>query len=215
MRAAVSGPNPWKVAIVLEELGLPFEQEFLDIAILHTPAYEHINPNGRVPAITDPNTGITLWETGAIIEYLIETYDAAHLLSLPNAPEKFLLKQWLFFQVSGQGPYFGQAMWFIRFHPERVESAIRRYRDEMLRVLGVLNSALAGKTYLVGEKCTYADLSFVTWDQAIPVAFADDYAALELDKKYPSYWAWKERLLARPAVKKILAEKAETMAKRK
>jgi glutathione S-transferase len=63
------------VAIILEELGLPYEHEFMDMSILHTPVYEKINPNGRVPAITDPNTGITLWESGAIIEYLIETYD--------------------------------------------------------------------------------------------------------------------------------------------
>lgn len=70
--------------------------------------YESINPNGRVRAIEDPNTGITLWESGAIIEYLVEIYDKQHNISFaPGSKEYYEAKQWLYYQVSGQGPYFG------------------------------------------------------------------------------------------------------------
>lgn len=116
------------------------------------PEFEKINVNGRVPAIEDPNTGITLWESGAIIEYLVETYDKNNTLTYTSCPEKFLVKQWLHFQMSGQGPYYGQGVWFSKFHPERIESATQRYKDQTLRVISVLDKALTGKKYLVGDK---------------------------------------------------------------
>lgn len=97
------------MAIVLEELGIPYNQKLMDMGDLKKPPFEKINVNGRVPAIEDPNTGITLWESGAIIEYLAETYDTKHNLTITTSPDKFLVKQWLHFQMSGQGPYFGQA----------------------------------------------------------------------------------------------------------
>jgi glutathione S-transferase len=100
------GPNPPKVAMVLEELGIPYEIEPLPISEVKSPKYLAINPNGRLPAIQDPNTGITLWESGAIVEYLIETYDKEYKLSFPaGTTEYFHAKQWLFFQTTGQGPY--------------------------------------------------------------------------------------------------------------
>jgi glutathione S-transferase len=71
------------------------------------PAFEKISVNGRVPAIEDPNTGITLWESGAIIEYLQETYDKNNTFNYTSSPDKYYVKQLLHFQVSGQGPYFG------------------------------------------------------------------------------------------------------------
>jgi glutathione S-transferase len=125
---------------------------FLDMADLKKPPFEKINVNGRVPAIEDPNTGITLWESGAIIEYLVETYDPKATLTYTSSPEKFHVKQWLYFQMSGQGPYFGQAVWFAKFHPERIASATDRYKDQVKRVFHVLDMALQGKQYLVGDK---------------------------------------------------------------
>jgi glutathione S-transferase len=119
---------------------------------LKKPPFEKINVNGRVPAIEDPNTGITLWESGAIIEYLTEVYDTKNTLSFASSPEKYLVKQWLHFQMSGQGPYYGQAAWFAKFHPEQIDSAKDRYFEQIKRVLGVLNKALEGKQYLVGDK---------------------------------------------------------------
>ena len=73
--------------------------------------YTDINPNGRAPAIQDPNTGLTIWESGAILEYLIETYDKGQKLHYNTPKERNLQRQYVFFQVSGQGPYFGQAAW--------------------------------------------------------------------------------------------------------
>jgi glutathione S-transferase len=203
-----SGPNPWKVAIILKELDLPYEEIFMDMADLKKPPYEKLNPNGRVPTIVDPNTDITLWETGAIIEYLIDTYDKEHKLSLDTFPEKYHQKQWLYFQASGQGPYYGQAAWFTNFHPEKIPSAIERYRKEMVRVVGVIDRGLEGKEYLVGNKCTYADLSFLTWHSLIDRVSKDEPLDIA---SYKNYNAWIERLMARPAVKKVFEEKAAKM----
>jgi glutathione S-transferase len=99
------GPNPWKVAIVLNELGVPYNSTFPKVK---EQPYLSINPNGRAPAIEDPNTGITLWESAAIVKYLIDTYDKDGKISYSSSPEKYLQDQWLAFQISGQGPYFGQ-----------------------------------------------------------------------------------------------------------
>lgn len=94
------GPNPWKVAIILEELQIPYETKFLEMADLKKPSFEKLNPNGRVPAIDDPNTGAVLWESGAIIEYLCEQYDKENTLSYGNQfPQKHQCRQWLYFQV--------------------------------------------------------------------------------------------------------------------
>ena len=97
------GPNPWKVAIILEELKIPYETEMMQFPDLKKDPFESINPNGRVPAIEDPNTGLKLWESGAIIEYLLETYDKDNSLSYTKGAEKFEQKCWLHFQMSGQG----------------------------------------------------------------------------------------------------------------
>ncbi|KAL2793504.1 glutathione S-transferase [Aspergillus keveii] len=87
-------------------------------------------------------------------------YDSLH--------EKHLLNQWLHFQMSGQGPYYGQLAWFTVLHAEKVSSAISRYQNEarsVLGVLGVLNTVLEGRTWLVGDKCTFADLSSLPWNE--------------------------------------------------
>lgn len=104
-------PNPSKVLIILEELNLPYETSWVELDGLKQKPYTDVNPNGRVPAIVDPNNDITLWESGAIIQYLIDTYDKDNKISYSIFPEKYLTQQWSFFQASGQGPYFGQAAW--------------------------------------------------------------------------------------------------------
>ena len=102
-------PNPLKVAIVLRQLGLAYEIEPVEFADVKKPAYTAVNPNGRVPAIHDPNTGITVWESGAILEYLVDKYDTEHEISFaPGTVEHYHTKQWLHLQMSGQGPYYGQ-----------------------------------------------------------------------------------------------------------
>ncbi|EFY96034.1 glutathione S-transferase [Metarhizium robertsii] len=195
------GPNPKKVLIVLEELGVPYES-----ITIHKPkdaSFLAINPNGRLPAIQDPNNNdLILWESGAIVEYVVETYDKENKLTFASNPEKWFLKQFLHFQMSGQGPYFGQASWFRVYHPEDVPSAKKRYADETVRVIDVLNTILEGKKYLVGEKFTYADLVFIPWDEVVRVYIKDIWEGYEIEQKYPNFLAWHNRLMERRSVKK-------------
>lgn len=106
-----NGPNPAKVRMILDELNLNYEIVEVSLKDTKTPEFVKINPNGRIPALEDPNTGITLWESGAIIEYVVDKYDVNKTLSFPaGSDEYWLAKQYLFFQMSGQGPYFEQAV---------------------------------------------------------------------------------------------------------
>ena len=203
------GPNPWKVVMVLEELNIPYEFLAIDFADLKKEPFESINPNGRLPAINDPNTGITLWESGAILEYLVETYDKEKKISFAaGSQDYFLAKQWLHFQMSGQGPYFGQAVWFTKYHPEKIQSAVDRYVNEIRRVSGVLNRVLADREYLVGNKLTYADLAFVPWF-AVAAIFK-----LDLAQEFPHLDAWLNRVKARPSISKALRERDIASAQR-
>jgi glutathione S-transferase len=201
------GPNPWKVLMVFEELNIPYVSIAIDFADIKKEPYVSVNPNGRVPAIEDPNTGSTLWESGAILEYLVETYDKEHTISFDaGSKDYFLAKQWLHFQMSGQGPYFGQAVWFTRFHPEKVESAKERYVKEIRRVSGVLDKFLADKEYLVGGKFSYVDLAFIPWFLVLTLFDID------LAKEFPNVEAWLNRQKARPAIEKALKLRSEVMA---
>lgn len=120
--------NPPKVALILSILDVPYDTISVPMAKVKEPEYTAINPNGRVPAIYDPNTDLTLWESGAIVEYLIEKYDVERKFSFaPGSKESYLAKQWLFFQTTGQGPYYGQAAVFKMFHHEKLPSALERY----------------------------------------------------------------------------------------
>lgn len=201
------GPNPWKVVMLLQELGIPYTDKYMEFPDMKKEPFESVNPNGRVPAIEDPNTGITLWESGAILEYLIETYDKEHKLSFtPGSKDYFHAKQWLHYQMSGQGPYFGQAVWFTRFHPEKLDSARERYINEVRRVSGVLNKHLADKEYLVGGKFSYADLAFIPWFLFLSLFEVD------ASKEFPNLDAWLKRLHARPAIAKSVKLREESIA---
>ncbi|KAL4958136.1 glutathione S-transferase Ure2-like protein [Aspergillus filifer] len=205
------GPNPFKISIILEELGLPITNELVPFAELKKPAYEAINPNGRLPAIHDPNTGLTLWESGAIVEYIVETYDKDHKLSFPpGSPEFHQARQWLYFQATGQGPYFGQAVWFKRYHSERLQSAIDRYVGEIKRVCGVLESWLSEREWLVGGKMSYADLAFVGWHNAALGILGDE--GLSYDE-FPRMKGWLERMNERPVVERLTEVQREFFAK--
>ena len=118
--------------------------------------------------------------------------------------------------MSGQGPYFGQAAWFTIAHPEKIASAQERYIKEIGRVTAVLDGLLSDKEYLVGGKCSYADLAFIPWYQLVPFlqtkVTEEQKEMLDLEKKYPHHAKWMKAMLERPAVKKVLAAKAEAMA---
>ncbi|RAL12382.1 glutathione S-transferase tpcF [Aspergillus homomorphus CBS 101889] len=205
------GPNPPRVAILLAELGLPHEIIPLPLTQVKDPAYVAINPNGRLPAIQDPNNGdLIVWESGAIVEYLIARYDTAHKLSFaPGTPEAAHATQWLFFQASGQGPYYGQAVWFKKFHPEPLPSALERYVKEINRVTAVVEGHLKREKekhaggdgpWLVGGRCSFADLAWISWQVTVALAITpEDGYTLE---DYPLVKEWLGRLMARPGVKK-------------
>ncbi|KAK3331798.1 glutathione S-transferase [Cercophora scortea] len=155
----------WVLAVFLfEELGLNYRIKSFRFDDVKKSPFIDVNPNGRVPAIQDPNTDITLWESGAI--YQISSL--LHRLTYTTLKEKHQCNQWLHFQMSGQGPYFGQCGWFQHLHPEKIPSAIERYASEIKRVLGVLEGVLAAKPatarWLVGDKMTFADMAFVPWN---------------------------------------------------
>lgn len=116
--------------------------------------------------------------------------------------------------MSGQGPYYGQAIWFVRHHPEKVPSAVERYFKETERVIGVLDTHLqkARTEFLVGNKCTYADLVFVPWAVLVP-SFTKD-SPIDVEGKYPHYDQWLKRVCEREAVRKALDEKARLSGKK-
>ncbi|KAI1743782.1 glutathione S-transferase [Xylaria scruposa] len=199
-------PNPWKVAFVLEELGLPWKFEPIQMPDLKKEPYTNLNPNGRVPTLVDPNKDqMTVWESGAIVDYLIEEYDKDAKLHYTTPKEKSNARSWQYFQVSGQGPYFGQLGWFTNHHSEKLPSAIERYTNEVKRVIGVIDGHLAktGTDYLVGDKVSYADLMFIPYFKSVgkgPLTLM----AKDVDtSQWVHYTAWMKRLHERPAVAKI------------
>ncbi|KAI0343624.1 glutathione S-transferase C-terminal-like protein [Trametopsis cervina] len=205
------GPNGWKVVIVLEELGLSYNTTFLDFSKDEHRAENHTkyNPNGRIPTLIDHKNGdFVVWESDAIILYLVDNYDTEHKISATDPKEKYTQLQWLFFQASGQGPYFGQAVWFAKFHSEQLPSAVERYVKETKRVLGVLESVLSKQEWLVGNKPTIADLSFIPWNDValhMILQLGGDFVPAE---SFPAVVAWHTKLNERAAVKKMRSDKA-------
>ncbi|KAG8526317.1 uncharacterized protein KY384_000310 [Bacidia gigantensis] len=192
-----------KVRIILKELEIPFDYHIVEFSETKQEPYISINPNGRLPTIEDPNTGMKIWETGAIILYLIDHYDPERKISFDKSPGMYECFQWLMFQVSGQGPYFGQLAWFARFHKPTNPSAIERYANEMERIIGVLDKSLDKKEWLVGGKCTYADLSFVTWAH-VAKGLLKEIGRSNVMTSFPNYTAWLERMEARKPVRECL-----------
>lgn len=203
----VHGPNSGKVILLCEELGLPYETEAIPLTDVKNPDYVAINPNGRLPAIQDPNTGITLWESGAIVEYLTEKYDKDLRLSfLPGTVEAYHARQWLFYQTTGQGPYYGQSMWFIIYQP--LPEARERYVKEVNRVTGVLEGHLNrqtpdadGNVWFLGSRLTYVDLAFFMWQDTVEPRIPNE----EFNQDdYPQVKKWVENMRTRPSVKKVI-----------
>ena len=210
----IGGPNPPKVAMALEELGLPYEPIFIPISDVKGEEYTKINPNGRLPSIYDPNTDLTLWESAAIVLYLVERYDTDHKISFPRGSnEAFQAQQWLFFQASGQGPYYGQSIYFARYHSEKVPSTEDRFNKEINRVTGVLEGWLAKQDqnsgpWLVGGKYSYADLSFINWQSGIGKFLAKE--TFDPDQ-FPHVKKWLGNIEARAAIKSVLEENERVM----
>ena len=167
-----TAPNPMKVALLLEELGLPYEAIPVDTAKgeQHTPAFRAINPNGKAPAIVDTEgpggREARVFDSSAILLYLGEK--AGRFIGAPaDRPE---LLSWLFFIASGLGPFSGQAVHFQRAAPEKIPYAVNRYRREVERHYRVLDRHLAGRESIVGADYSIADMSAWGWLMRAPIA---------------------------------------------
>ncbi|CAB4403906.1 unnamed protein product [Rhizophagus irregularis] len=194
-------PNGQKVSIALEELGIPYKAREISFKDNEQkqPWFLKINPNGRIPAITDHSRGdFHVFESGAIMIYLCEHYDPEEKL-LPKDPNlRSQVIQWIMFQMGGLGPMQGQAIHFSKYAPEKILYAIKRYTDETKRLYSGLNSALEGKEYLVGNKFTLADAISFPW---VREYFLADIPSID---EFPNLKAWVARISERPAVQKGL-----------
>jgi GST-like protein len=200
-------PNGVKVSIMLEEIGLPYEPHTIDIGKNETwgPEFLSLNPNGKIPAIIDPDgpggKPIGLFESGAILVYLAEKTGKF----LPKDPAKrYETLAWVFFQMAAIGPMFGQVGFFHKFAGREYEDKRPRdrYVAESKRLLGVLETRLADRDWIMGDEYTIADIATLGWVRNINGFYEAgelvDYGSL---KHVP---AWLERGLARPAVQRGL-----------
>jgi GST-like protein len=201
-------PNGVKVSVMLEETGLAYEPHLVDFAKddQHSPAFESLNPNGKIPAILDPDgpdgKPLALFESGAILLYLAEKTGKF----LPSDPAaRWQAIQWVMFQMGGVGPMFGQVGFFVKFAGKDFEDKRPRdrYVAEAKRILGVMDGVLAGKSWFLGDDYTIADISMLGWVRGL----VDFYGAGELVgfDQFTHVKAWLERGLARPAVQRGLA----------
>ncbi|WP_457093823.1 glutathione S-transferase N-terminal domain-containing protein [Microvirga sp. P5_D2] len=200
-------PNGVKASIMLEETGLPYEPHTINIGQNETwtPEFLALNPNGKIPAIIDPDgpggKPLALFESGAILLYLAEKTGKF----LPKDPaQRYETIQWVFFQMAAVGPMFGQLGFFHKFAGREIEDKrpLERYRAESKRLLGVLETRLDGRQWIMGDEYTIADISLLGWVRNL-VGFYGAGELVDYDtlKNVP---AWLERGLARPAVQRGL-----------
>jgi GST-like protein len=200
-------PNGVKVSIMLEETGLAYEPHMIDIGQNETwgPEFLSLNPNGKIPAIIDPDgpggKPMGLFESGAILVYLAEKTGKF----LPTEPAaRYETLAWVFFQMAAIGPMFGQVGFFHKFAGKDYEDKRPRdrYVAESKRLLGVLESRLATRTWIMGDDYTIADIATLGWVRNLVGFYGAgelvDYGAL---KHVPR---WLEAGLARPAVQRGL-----------
>lgn len=189
-------PNGRKPAILLEETGLPYTTHKVDISKgeQFKPDFVAINPNSKIPAVHDQETGVTVFESGAILIYLAEK--TGQFLPQEGQP-RYQALQWLMFQMGGVGPMFGQLGHFRRSAPEPIDYAVSRYEKEVLRLLGVMDKQLAEHAFLAGDY-SIADMATYPWVAAY------DYLGVSLEQ-FPNVQRWASALIERPAVQKGMA----------
>lgn len=193
-------PNGRKPAIMLEEVGLPYNSIKIDIkkGDQFSPEFVAINPNSKIPAIVDQDTGITVFESGAILIYLAEK--TGQLLPSETA-NRIKVIEWLMFQMASVGPMFGQLGHFRNYAPEKIPYAIERYEKETLRLFGVLDGELAKQEFIAGDY-SIADIATYPWVAAY------EYLGVTLDN-HLNLKRWVETMKKRPAVQKGMAVLAE------
>jgi GST-like protein len=199
-------PNGHKVSIMLEECGLPYRVKPVNIlrGEQFRPAFLRVNPNHKIPAIVDRagpgRRPFPLFESGAILQYLAEK--SGSLMPEP-ARERYTVLQWLAFQVANVGPMFGQCGHFLGYAPKRIPYAIDRYRNETLRLYGVMDRRLRRARHLAGD---YSIADIATW----PWVHVRWLHRIDLDE-FPRVRRWYESIGERPAVQRGIALLAQDM----
>jgi GST-like protein len=192
-------PNGWKITVMLEECGLPYDVKWINIGRgeQFAPEFLAVSPNNRIPAIVDhaPADGgapISVFETGAILVYLAEK--AGQFLPAEVRGRKAVL-EWLFWQVGGLGPMLGQHGHFKLYAPDRIAYATERYRNETLRLYGVLDRQLAHNEHVAGADYSIADMACFPWIQT--------YRAQEIDlAAFTNLNRWYEQVKQRPGLRR-------------
>ncbi len=204
---SLTTPNGVKVSIMLEETGLPYEAHHVDFARQdqRTPEYLSLNPNGKIPAIIDPDgprgEPLALYESGAILQYLAEK--TGKLLPADGL-RRWETIQWVYWQTAFVGPMFGQVGYFKVFDGKDIEDKrpLKHYAETSKRLLQLLDARLGGRMWVMGDEFTIADISLL----GMVRNFIGRYGAGELVEfdKLANVPAWLERGLARPAVQRGL-----------
>ena len=193
-------PNGWKITVMLEELGVPYNLNYVNIGKgeQFEPEFLKIAPNNRMPAIIDPEgpdgVAISVFESGAILQYLGRKFKKFY----PSDERgRVAVDEWLMWQMGGLGPMAGQCHHFRHYAPEQIEYGIERYTNEVNRLYGVLNRRLEGRDF-VADDYSIADMAILGW------ANAWERQGQDLNQ-FPNMKEWLERLKARPAVEKGLS----------
>ncbi len=196
-------PNGVKASIMLEEIGLPYEVHLIDISANETWTTEYLslNPNGKIPAMIDPDgpdgKPFGLFESGAILVYLA---DKTGKMLPASTAGRYETLQWVFFQMAAIGPMFGQVGFFHKFAGRDYEDKrpLARYVAESKRLLGVLEQRLDGRTWIMGDDYTIADIATLGWVRNLN-GFYEAGALVDFGS-FRHVGAWLDRGLARPAV---------------
>ena len=186
-------PNGRKVSILLEELGVDYNVHAINIGEgdQKTPEFLKIGPNNKIPVIVDHETGASVMESGAIMIYLAEKYGKF----LPTDPlKKSEVTEWLMWQMGGLGPMLGQAHQYLHFNPGKAEFAEERFRTEVARLYGVLNTRLEDREYICDQ---YSIVDMACW----PWVSRYEWQSVDLTD-YPNVREWYRRLLKRDPVQK-------------
>ena len=193
-------PNPTKVALLLEEAGIPYEAVPIDArtGAQFSPAYLAVNPNGKVPAIDDD--GVIVFDSNAILLYLAEKSGKFLPANTPKSRGELL--SWLMFVASGVGPFLGQAVHFKNYAPEKIDYANNRYQFEAQRHLTILNDRLAKRPYMLGDSYTIVDMDVWGWARLAPMILGEG----SLDK-FPNLKRLVDEISARPAAARAVALK--------
>lgn len=199
---SLATPNGQKVSVALEEMGLPYDPHMVNImqGDQFAESFVKINPNSKIPAIVDGDQAI--FESGAILMHLAEK--SGKFLS-HDPKERMETLQWLFFQVGGIGPMFGQFGHFYKYAKDKCDHPypLERYTKETQRLLGVLEKHLGTRSFMVGESYSIADMAIFPWVLCLDKFYqAGEYLGL---KHFKHVNNWLQRILAREATVRGLA----------